>query len=542
MTHRRLLGAIAGTAAILLLAGCAGGQHGQSTAKIEFSSDTPKATGALDKITWNLQYEPSSVDPAHSGNYAENQVIANLCDTLLRVDPTDPSVVNPGLATSHSNPTPTTWVYDLNPAATFWDGTPVTPEDVAFSLMRNKDANLNSYYAPYFSDVTSVEKTGDHQVTVNLSAPDAQFDRAMSSPAGTVIEKAYAESKGDKYGTPSGGAMCSGPFQFGSWTPGKELTITKNAKYWDSALEPKVGAVTFTFIGDGATLANALLSGQVDGSYQLPWDALQRLSTSKVGSVYYTTSTIVFSLIVSAKSGPLTDPKIRRALAYALDRKGIVSNAFAGAATGVKALASPDTWTYAKDIYSAAYDKLPAAEQNLEKAKQLVKEAGSPNQPIVLAYASGASQYVATIFDSIQQTGKQIGLNITLKPMPVKTYNSIFGDENLQKGIDGFETDWYPDLPDPLNFYSMFVKDASSLTFGYDNSVVNSTLTEAKQTADPSARATLVAKAQERITTDLPWMPIAEEANTLFMNKRLTGAPTAFVQLNFPWAARLGAR
>ena len=72
--------------------------------------------------------------------------------------------------------------------------------------------------------------------------------------------------------------------------------------------------------------------------------------------------------------------------------------------------------------------------------------------------------------------------------------------------------------------------------------MVNSSIAEAKQTADPDARAALVAKAQKEITADLPWMPIAEEANTLFMNKRLTGAPTQFVQLNFPWAARLGAR
>ncbi|GAS87732.1 ABC transporter substrate-binding protein [Mycolicibacterium brisbanense] len=541
--HKRILTTLAGVTTVALLAGCSSGQRPQAGAgQIDYTTTSPAATGHLDKVTWNLQYEPSSLDPVHSGNYAENQVIANLCDTLLRVPPTDASKIDPALATKASNPTPTDWVYDLNPAAKFWDGTAVTPEDVIFSLMRNKDTSLNSYYAEAFTQVKSIDKTGDHQITVHLNTPNAEFNRAMASPAGTVVKQAYAQAQGDKYGSPTGGAMCSGPFRFGSWTPGKDLTIQRNPNYWDTSLAPKVDNVTFTFIGDGATLANALLSGQVDGSYQLPWDGLGRLSSSSVGSVYYARSPIVFSLIISAESGPLKDPKIRRALALSLDRDGIISNAFAGAALPVKALATPQTWTYAKDVYSKAYDDLPALTQNLDEAKKLVSEAGSPKDEIVLAYAGGASQYVATIFDSIQQTGKQIGLNITLKPIPVKTYNSIFGDASLQKGVDAFETDWYPDLNDPLSWYGMFVKGASSLTFGYDNPTVNSSLTEARATSDDTARAQLVTKGQQQIMADLPWIPVAEEANTLFMNKRVTGAPVSFVQLSYPWAALLGAR
>jgi peptide/nickel transport system substrate-binding protein len=535
--------AVAGSVCLVLLAGCGAGggstaSPGSTAAAVQLVKTTPIAKGDAGVVNWGLTYEPVSLDPAHSGNYAENQVIANLCDTLLRLTPD--STVIPNLATKTSNPTPTTWVFDLNPAAQFWDGTPVTPDDVIYSLMRHKDASISSYYGGYFEFVDSVTATGPNQITVTLTQADEQFLSAMSSPASAVIKKAYSESKGTDYGSPSGGVMCSGPFAFKEWIPGKTISMVRNDNYWNKDSVAKSKEFVFSFISDGATRISALQSGQIDGAYQIPWEGLGLLSTSTSGHLYFGPSSIVASMLVADDSGPIGDPRIREALSLALDRAGIIATAFSGYAVPVKAFTPSQTWTYAPDTFAKAWDALPDLNRDLEKAKQLVKDAGSPTDPIVVVTASGASSFNEQISAAIQQAGKDIGLNVQLKDMPVKTFQTLFFDPEARKGVSLFESDWYPDLMDPLNWYINFTTGNFNNYFGYENADLNTAISQARQTADDTARADLVVKAQAIAMQDLPWLPLAGEPNTLYMNNRITGAPGSFVELVYPWAVGVG--
>jgi peptide/nickel transport system substrate-binding protein len=530
---------------VLVVSGCGSSDSTGSTSEsaaagLTLTTLTPQSNGQVDgNVNWNLQYEPTSLDDAHSFNYAENTTIANMVDSLLRIEP-DFSM-KPCIASSWTNPNPTTYVYTIRSDVKFWDGTTLTPDDVAYSLNRNLDPDVGSYYGQYFQYVKSIKVTGPDQVTVKLKQPDASFNQAMACPAGGIIEKKYAESKGADYGSPSGGVMASGPFKLDHWTAGKEIVLTANPDYWDANLVPKIGQITFHFIGDGATLTSGLLSGQIDGAFQLPWDGLDKLSGSSVGKLYYGDSSIVFCLIVSAKTGPLADPQIRRALALAIDYEGIRKVAFAGAGLPTNALATSATWTYGGDTFKSAYAELPKLEQNLDEAKQLVQDAGSPQGKIVLAYAGGAAQYVSTIFNELQQAGQEIGLNVQIKAIPVKQYQTLYFDPEARKGIDGFETDWYPNLWDPMDFYANLTKGNSSNYGEYNNPEINSLYAQALATENGDQRAPIVAQLQAKCMDALAWMPMAQEPNLLFMNNRITGAPASFVQLEYPWAALLGA-
>lgn len=527
-------------AGALVLSGCSAEKpkSGNEQRTIEISDATPAAVGEIDNVNWNLKYEPGSVDPVKGGNYAENEVIVNLCDSLMRQQP-DFSIGD-GLA-KLTTPDDTHLVFDLNPDAKFWDGKPVTPEDVVYSLERHQNPELGSYYGGYFSNVSSIEATGDHQVTLTLSEPDALLSSVLATPAGAVLEKAFTEKAGDKNGSPSTGVMCSGPFSFGAWKPGTSLTIERNADYWDPELLPKAGQITFSFISDGSAFTSALKAGDVDGAYEVPWEAIDQLDGSDAGKLYFGNSNVICAMIVSAKDGPMADPRIRRALSLAIDREGLITQAFNGAALPTRAFAGEASWASAPDVYRKAWDALPALDQNVEEAKRLVEEAGSPKETITFAYASGASQYISTLYDEMQRAGKEIGLNIELKAIPIKTYQLLFGDEKTREGIDAFETDWNFDVPDPLSFYLNF-QEGSGTNYGdYSNPEVNRLLGEAVHTLDGDARAKLVTEAQAKIMDDMAWIPLVLEVNALWQSKRITGAPTGFVQLNYPWAATVGA-
>jgi peptide/nickel transport system substrate-binding protein len=500
---------------------------------------TPAATKNVGAVTWDLFYEPTSIDPAHSANYAENEVVANLCDSLLRQNP-DFSISS-GLAAS-ANPDPTTWVYTIHPGVTFWDGHPVTAADVAYSLNRNLDQSVGSFFVNYYRHVASITATGPLTVTVKLTQPDSLFNQSMSTAAGAVVEKAYAVAKGSALGSPTGGVMCSGPFAFSSWTAGSDLLVKRYDGYWDPALRPKAAEIDFKFVGSTATETNSLLTDQLDGMYQAPIDSVAQLAASSTGKLYRGAGLVQTDLLVNKTDGPLADPRIRRALSEALDRTAIASSLYQGTASPALRLVTPAAYGSGatKTVYEGASTPI-SAKADLAAAQKLVKEAGSPTAAVTYAYPAGGSNAVDQFANYLQQTGKQIGLNIQLKPIAPQTYANIFFDPTVRKGVDLFYSLWYPDFADAYDVYANFRGGASIYNyFGYDNATANTALDAASQAYDPVQRAKDVVTAETQVLKDLPWIPVVNMDNLLYMNSKVTGAPASFVELYYPWAAKLG--
>ena len=123
----------------------------------------------------------------------------------------------------------------LKDGVTFWDGKPMTADDVVFSLGRARDAKLGGFYPQVFARVKDIKATGPLEVTITMTEPDYWFRSELSGPAGVVLEKAFVEAAGEKFGTVDGGTMCTGPYKLDSWKTGEGVTIVKNDTYWDTA-------------------------------------------------------------------------------------------------------------------------------------------------------------------------------------------------------------------------------------------------------------------------------------------------------------------
>ncbi|MBB4980872.1 ABC transporter substrate-binding protein [Streptomyces nymphaeiformis] len=178
--------------ALATAAACSGGRPGTNGAAgkdVKLTIDTPAAKGELDTVRWNLGTEPSSLDWIYTYDCPPNTVIANVCESPLRLGP-DFSV-KPGLTEKIDRPDPKTWVYTIRQGVKFHDGSTVTAEDVAYSLNRHLDPDLGSYWANVYANVDSVEVSGAHQVTVRLTKPDVLFNQLLATPPGVVASKAY---------------------------------------------------------------------------------------------------------------------------------------------------------------------------------------------------------------------------------------------------------------------------------------------------------------------------------------------------------------
>jgi peptide/nickel transport system substrate-binding protein len=543
-------------ASAVILAGCGGSSSSTSTSTsggpvntgetpvhppgVNVTTTTPAPTKTVAQVTWDEPYgEPPSLDPLKDYGIPENTVLANVCDALLRTGPD--LKLQPGLATSWTHTSPTTWVFKIRQGVHFWDGTPLTPADVVYSIDRQLNPALGTFYTAWVADIKSVAQTGSDEVTLTTKVPDVIVAQMMASGLGTIVEKAYAEKKGSAYGTPAGGIMCTGPFELKSWQPGQQIVLTRNPHYWDAELEPKVGTLTFKFITDPTTLADALQSGAIDGSYEVPVKAVEQLRS--VGNIYYGLSTNQGIFQPIQAKGLDTNVKVREALSLAIDREGIAKTIFQGLAVPERAAVPPDSFSYATSLYHSWYESVPTpAAPDLEAARKLVREAGSPKETMTIGIQQGDAQSLA-VAEAIQSAAAQIGLNMKIKTLPTAQYVELVFSAKARAGIDWTTgNNNYIDQAEPLQVLYYWGRSNSPYNLdGFANPEVDSLFAQARAQDDPEARAKLAIKALSLWVKPVNNIPLYVAPQRLFMNRSITGAPPSFSTfLYYPWAAELG--
>lgn len=528
----------------LALTGCTGvgsAPDGDGLSVDDLLVTTPAATGELDLATWNLPFgEPASLDPIKAFNYPENTVVANLCEGLMQLQP-DYSIT-PNLAEKVDSPDASTYIYTVRQGVTFWNGEPMTAGDVVYSLSRQLDADEGSYWAGGLtSNIASIELTGDWEVTVSLNEPDATFNSYMVTPVGTVVQQSHREAAGDTYGTPSGGVMCTGPYSVGAWNEGQSISLERNDDYWNTEKMAKSAQVDINFIVDAAAITNALSTGAIDGSYDVPLGSLSALQNSDAGTLYLGRS-LQLVAIIGTGNGAFADPAVRQALMMATDREAIAETVFEGTAQASRSLVPNNGWAYGADEFEDARENLAPTAVDIEGAKKVLEGATTDlSQTIKIVYPAERTYY-ADIISEISNGATAIGLTVEPEGIPSAQFGAFFSDPEARAGNDAFVTNNYMDVPDPLAFLRTIMGDGGSQNYNeYSDPEVEGLLADAAATVDEKERADLVTDLQVIAMEDLPWIPIVDPSVRLFMNDRVTGAPASFVYLYYPWAADLGA-
>jgi peptide/nickel transport system substrate-binding protein len=535
--------AAAATAAALALAACGrsatgGGTTGNLSPTKGLVVTTPTGTKPVSSVTWAVYRDVNSLDPIFAFDYPENTAVSLMCESLLKQAPS--GAIGPGLATL-STPSLTTMVFTINKAAKFWDGKPVTAADVVYGLDRNRNTSLGGFYGLVFSRVASIAATGADQVTITLKQPDYWLPGELASMPGVVIEKAFAQKEGKKYGTPSGSIMCTGAYKLKSFTPGVGVAAVPNPNYWQPSVKPLVSSILLKGVASDTSLTSGLTTNAIQGTYTSGGlSTLPQLESSGAVKIYRGQGWSTDAFIISSTKGVLGDVRVREALSMALNRNAIITNVFKGAALMPRWLANPGVFGYGKPAFDKAYSASPLLPHNLARAKQLVKAAGAVGKTFTI----GTSSQIANI---AQETGayeaaaNAIGLKTVLKSVSAQNYINFFIDPKARAGIDGFLTVNYGDYADPAALLATLVLPGGSQNYdNFNDPKIISLLGQARSTADPNARAALVAKAEERAAAELPWIPNVQPVNLLIMAKGLTGATASFDYMFAPWANNLG--
>src|SRR3954447_10500344 len=433
-------------------------------------------------------------------------------DTLVYRNP-DTFKLEPLLASQWKLPDPTTIEFTLRPNVKFHDGSPLTADDVVYTLTVAADPNSKVSTPANYNWIDKAEKTGDLSVRVKLNRPTpaALEYFALVIP---IYPKAYREKVG-----PEGYAKApigAGPYKITKVEPGVSIDFERFEDYWAGSPKgkPAIKKLSVRFVPDATTEMTELLAGRADWIWnwnpdqfenvnKLPHLAAVRKESMRVGYL---------SLDAAGRTGadnPITKLKVRQAIWHAIDRATIADKLVTGGSPVPAGPCFPTPFGCDREI-AVAYDYDPA------KAKQLLAEAGYPNGFDVELASYVLPQWGAAIQNYLQAVGIRAKLNQLQVAALIQRAKA--GELRMYLGSWGSYSinDVSAIMP---NFF-----DGGADDYARDPDVIK-WLVEGGSSNDPEVRRKAYSSAIHRITEQAYWVPLHTYVTTYGFSKQLDFAP-----------------
>ncbi|MFI7364417.1 ABC transporter substrate-binding protein [Streptomyces sp. NPDC050149] len=538
LSRRRLLGLTGAGLGVLaasgVLAACA-----PPPAKESGDGATSSGAGAqgadvpIDTLTLALPSSLSTLDVGRESGVLNYLVAVLAQESLLSVDPS--GKLGPGLASSWKQPDARTYVYTLRRGVTFTDGTPFTADDVVASIDAIRDPKNGSALGYAYAGVDSVKSTGDHEVTIRLKAPDAMFAWTTTAGGLLVSSRAFLTRNKGRIGTAKTLLLGTGPYRITEFAADDHVLLERNDAWWGE--KPAVRKLKLSFVPDAGTRLVAMKSGAVDGALGLASDEARGWESN--ARVTYTGDRSVVSLAFDTAKAPFDDVHVRRAIAHAADREGMVKGILHGKAEVADALPSREMWG---DLMPAAevrsgYGAIPALSFDLDAARaELDKSSAKDGFTAELHYPNSGPQLGKAAL-ALAASLKKIGITLNVKEITLEQWVAELGS-----GKQPLQFLWYfPVTGDPAELADPYLNAAATATdiAHYDNSTVNTALNTAKSATDKDVRARELMKAVQTAGADLPYLPLWWAQTASAFSKEfvlLDQGPFAFIG---PWATRI---
>lgn len=471
-------------------------------------------------LRWANDGDVNAMDPATRQETVQLSFLSNIYEPLVRRNRT--LALEPALATSWEQTSPTVWRFHLRPNVKWQDGSPFTADDVVFTLKRIQAPN-SSMRAP-MSPVKEARKIDDLTVEFETFVPDPIFLQEQTNLL--IMSKAWCEAhnatepviigKEDNFALHN--AMGTGPFKLVSREPDRKTVVAKNPLWWDKP-EHNLDQVEFDVISSAPTRVAALLSGEVDMIYSVPPQDMARikqnpdlnlLQTPELRTIYlgfnYTRDQLPSSDVKG--KNPLRDVRVRQAIQLAIDEYAITSRVMLG-------LGHPtaEMWGPGVNGYDAALDVHPKPDP--AKSKQLLTDAGYPNG-FRLGLDCPNDRYVmdeqicTAIVSMLARVGVKIDLNAQTKS---KFFNKINAPNY---DTDFYMLGWTPATYDAHNvLYTLLGtrngKRGEVNNGGYSNPALDDLIEKIGVETDQAKRNDMIHQSIEILQKDVASIPLHQQ-------------------------------
>lgn len=515
------------------------------------SSAAPRAIAAgtdTDAIISYSETEPANaLVPGDTTEVGGISVLGALFRGLIDYDPATAAPRN-AVAESITTADSKFWTIKIKPDWKFQDGTPVTARSfvdawnyTAYSPNLMKSASYMVHIQGYdqvnnttpdgkqpaalpaATTMSGLKIIDDQTFTVTLNAPFAQFGLSLGYAAFYPMPASFFADRKAYEAHPVG----DGPFEFVSYTPGKDLLVKRFDGY-GGAQKPKIGGIDYRFYTDLDKAYADVLADKLDFLSFTPWDTTQgnRIArdlppSRRTSYKYLGYQAIAFPMFDSRYA----DPRLRQAISMAIDRPALIKQIFNGARQPADGLVSPNAQGYIPGQCGELCTYQP------QKAKQLFDATGFQGTIVLTSNVdSGNREWVEVVCQSIQRT-----LNHPCVFQPQTTLGAFRNALN-QKSIHAvYRTAWVAGYPSIENFLNpLFRTNGASNVGQYSNKQVDDLLAQADAAPNLELADSLYQQAERVALQDMQTIPIWYQAATAAWSSRLHNVkPTLFRELDF---------
>lgn len=468
-----------------------------------------------------LGSDPETLNAAITTSYPVSAVGANIFSGLVRMQPGP--IPEGDLAydwdVSDDN---LTYTFNLR-EATFHDGTPLTSEDVVYTMIEILAPNHGRFKTAY-DKIDSIEADGPDKVVITLKEPFGPLLTLLTSFDAPILPKHIYEGTDALTNPANNEPIGSGPFKFANWELGERVEIVRYDDYFRQDEVALLDRIILRTVPQDVARSTALEVGEADlvwGFYLPPADLARHQMNPDLNTWTGITTPSLYFVFVNTNTPGLDDPLVRRALMHAIDREQIVEQAQGGLG---QAASGPFGAGFSY-LYSETTDYREIYPYDPERARELLAEAGVSDLKLRFVYDSARGAF-ASAADIIRDQLRQVGIQLELQPaeravMVERVYN---GDYDLT--MQSFTSSGDP----AIGYHRIYQSAEPGTPFvnatGYSNPELDAWLNEAGAVASVEERAALYAKASEVLAQDVPVLVLFDELGSEVSAKNLMGLRT----------------
>ena len=410
-------------------------------------TEPPTAEAAPNIFVYAHPTSFPDLDPAIS--YSNDSVIMSNCyETLTFYNPPgSDTLLAPVLATDwETNEEATEWTFHLRQGVTFQDGEPFNAEAVKYSIEKTKELGVGAAYI--WDAVETVEVVDESTIKFKLSYPAPLDLVASAGYAAWIYSPKTYEQKGTEWFN-EGHCAGTGPYTIENYERGSRLVMTRNENYWGGWRAGQFDKIVFEVVEDPVVRQQMIEAGTASFTYEPPPDNLPALAARDDLVVYSNPSYQNLLGLLNTHKPPLDNKLVRQALSYSFPYAQFIEGVMQDRATQAHGPVPAGMWGHSDDLLQYSYD--------LEKAKQLLAEAGYPDGgfKLLLTYAAGDLDE--------QQLGElwkadlaKLGIELEIQGMNWEAQWDL-SKSDPQNAQDVLVMYWWPDYISPYSFlYSMF--------------------------------------------------------------------------------------
>lgn len=483
----------------------------------------PKMGGVLRA---GMQTDPVGLDPHTTQATATRNMLENVYDTLVMFD--SQMQIVPALAESwETSEDGLTWTFKIREGVTFHDGSAFKASDVAFSLNRIKDPEVASPRSGDFEVVASVEAPDDATVVITLTKPFSPLLSKLAQSLNVIVSEAVAGANNNDLNNVVVG---TGPFTFVEYVPQTKLELAKNPSYWGTDADgnqlPYLDGILFQFYPEPTARTTAIQTGNADWIEYVPAADVEILRADSNLQVIGGLSNNFRTIYLNVTRAPFDNKLVRQALSYAIDEQAIVDVALFG--TG--GVASTGTTVPVGQFY--AIESSPYNGRDVEKAKELLAEAGFADGFEFDLYVTSTYDFLRTPAEIIQSNLAEIGVTVNIVAEDWNVYLPKVLEHDFTATILGESGQ-----SDPDDFlYDVFRTEGGGNLGLYSNPDLDALLDQGREIADPEERKVLYTQAQELILDEAPQVFLFHSAQYEALRSNVMGFE------HFPNTSYLGFR